>query len=133
MRDHRGFTLIELTIVISIIGILSAIAVPNFSSYRGKAYVSEALVLAGPIREDVLAYYDYRGVFPVDNAEAGLPAPETIKGKYVGSITVSNGTITIKFDGSDTPHLDGRELILTPQISKDNPTGPVIWDREDKS
>ena len=131
MGDHRGFTLIELMIVISIIGVLSSIAVPNILSYRTKAYQSEALVLSDAVRKDIVDYYEYRGILPETNSDAGLPKPEAIKGKYVESITVTNGIISIRMGGEETG-LVGLTIVLRPQIPEDR-TGPVIWIREDKT
>ena len=131
MRNQHGFTLIELMVVIAIIGILAAIAIPNFSNYRMRAYASEAVVIGDAVRKDVIDFYDHRGILPANNFEAGLPKPEAMKGKYVESITVKDGVIHIKFDGSKRAELSGKSLTLRPEINKDNPTGPVIWTRED--
>lgn len=131
MRNHHGFTLIELMIVIAIIGMLAAIAIPNFSAYRMRAYVSEALVIGDAARKDVIDFYDQTGVLPANNAEAGLPKPEGIRGKYVKSITVKDGDIHIAFDESQRGELKGKFLILHPEINTENPTGPMTWTRED--
>ena len=131
MKNHDGFTLIELMVVIAIIGILATIAIPNFSTYRTRAYVSEALVIGDAVRKDVIDFYDHRGILPANNFEAGLPKPEIMRGKYVESITVKNGVIQIKFDGSKRAELSGKRLTLRPEINPDNPTGPVLWTRED--
>jgi type IV pilus assembly protein PilA len=132
MKRQPGFTLIELMVVITIIGILAAIAIPNFIAYRNKAYISEALVLADAVRKDVNEYYEHRGVFPLNNSEAGLPAPATIKGKYVASITISNGTIAVRLRDKMRGEFAGKILRLRPEVNKDNPTGPIIWVRDDK-
>ncbi len=95
MKKQNGFTLIELTVVIAIIGILAAVAIPNFIAYRDKAYLCEGYALSGPVRRDVVEYYDHRGIFPADNTALGFP--EAIRGKYVGSLKVKNGTIEINY------------------------------------
>ena len=67
MKKQNGFTLIELTVVITIIGILAAVAIPNFIAYRDKAYLCEGYALSAPVREEVVEYYDHQGIFPVYN------------------------------------------------------------------
>ena len=96
MRMHQnGFTLIELMFVISIIGILASIAIPNYSLYREKACISEALTSTGGIRKTIGDYYAYRGRFPDDNQMAGIPAPEQLPGKYIERVLIENGAIHI--------------------------------------
>jgi type IV pilus assembly protein PilA len=131
MRNHHGFTLVELMVVIAIIGILAAIAIPNFTSYRTRAYASEALVIGDAARKDVIDFYDHTGVLPKNNAEAGLPKPEGVRGKYVKSLTVKDGEIHIAFDAAARREFKGKFLILRPEINTENPTGPMTWTTED--
>ena len=70
---HKGFTLIELMIVVAIIGILAAIAIPQYQNYVARAQVSEALVMASGAKTAVAEYYMINGTFPQSNSEAGLP------------------------------------------------------------
>ena len=123
MRGERGFTLIELTLVITIIGILAAIAIPAFLGQREKAKYREADILAGDLRKDVMEFYWHTGRFPKDNAEAGIAEPEHIKGQYVNSITVSDGVIS--WTRSELGGYDGE---YNPAIFVEDPTAPVLWD-----
>ena len=129
MRDEKGFTLIELMIVVSIIGILAAIAIPQFSAYRIRAYECEGYALFESAKKNVIEFYEHTGFFPKDNAEAGLPAPRNIKGKYVESLMVLNGAVDVRFyqDYRASKKIRGEIMTFQPAILADNPTGPVIW------
>lgn len=130
MRNQTGFTLIELMIVISIIGILAAIAVPQFSAYRDRAYQAEGYALAEELRNDVCLYYDTLGVLPADNQVLGLPEPGEIKGKYVSSLAIQQGAIEIRYDPELKTPIAGKMIRLAPKINKANPTGPLLWEIE---
>lgn len=138
MKNQKGFTLIELITVIAIIGILAAIAVPQFSLYRQRAKVCEGYGLASAVRYDIQDYVDVTGRLPRDNAMAGLAEAENIKGKFVKSIVVKMGTISVFFN--DDVEVDNEKdyyFKLIPEINPDNPTGPIVWeilkkDDEDK-
>ncbi len=127
MISQKGFTLIELTIVISIIGILAAVAIPQFSKYRARAAASEGYSLFESIKENISQFYDHTGRLPSDNAETGVPLPELIRGKQVKSITVNGGAVWVQFheDSQATPAIKG--LRFYPVVAKNNPTGSVSW------
>ncbi|EMT6242559.1 pilin, partial [Neisseria gonorrhoeae] len=93
---QKGFTLIELMIVIAIVGILAAVALPAYQDYTARAQVSEAILLAEGQKSAVTEYYLNNGEWPKDNTSAGVASPSDIKGKYVESVTVTNGVVTAK-------------------------------------
>jgi type IV pilus assembly protein PilA len=90
-RTQSGFTLIELMIVVAIIGILAAIAIPAYLDYAVRTQVAHGINLASSAKAAVTEYYQDQGAFPADNATAGLAAANTITGKYVTSVTVVGG------------------------------------------
>ncbi|HFC0479509.1 TPA: pilin [Neisseria gonorrhoeae] len=93
---QKGFTLIELMIVIAIVGILAAVALPAYQDYTARAQVSEAILLAEGQKSAVTEYYLNHGIWPENNGDAGVASASDIKGKYVESVTVANGVVTAK-------------------------------------
>ncbi|HEZ4846296.1 TPA: pilin [Neisseria meningitidis] len=91
---QKGFTLIELMIVIAIVGILAAVALPAYQDYTARAQVSEAILLAEGQKSAVTEYYLNHGIWPGDNSDAGVASASDIKGKYVKSVEVKNGVVT---------------------------------------
>src|SRR5688572_10347294 len=115
---QKGFTLIELMIVVAIIGILAAIAIPAYQDYTIRAQVTEGLNLAGAVKAGVAESFAQRGSWPANNVEAGLDATATnISGKYVDSIAVANGVITITYGKQANSSILTKTLIITPGTS----------------
>ena len=115
---QKGFTLIELMIVVAIIGILAAIAIPAYQDYTIRAQVTEGLNLAGAVKAGVAESFAQRGVWPANNTEAGLDAtPTNISGKYVNSITVNAGRIEIAYGKQANAAIVGKTLFITPGTS----------------
>jgi type IV pilus assembly protein PilA len=116
---QKGFTLIELMIVVAIIGILAAIAIPAYQDYTIRAQVTEGLNLAGAVKTSIAEQYANSGVWPATLASLGITTVP--KGKYVSSIAVTAGTIQILYSKTApfqaNANLDGLELDMRPTIS----------------
>ena len=116
--------------VVVIIGILAAIAIPQFSTYRARAMTAEGYALAEVVQQDVVEYLDHTGSFPADNKSCGQPDPTMIKGKYVDSVQVDNGAIIITFNDKVPGDCSGGAMALLPVQPDNNPTGPVSWEHQ---
>ncbi|MBH6069846.1 pilin [Neisseria meningitidis] len=110
---QKGFTLIELMIVIAIVGILAAVALPAYQDYTARAQVSEAILLAEGQKSAVTEYYLNHGIWPGDNTSAGVATSTDIKGKYVKSVEVKNGVVTATMASSNVNNeIKGKKLSL---------------------
>ncbi|ENW3229012.1 pilin, partial [Neisseria gonorrhoeae] len=98
---QKGFTLIELMIVIAIVGILAAVALPAYQDYTARAQVSEAILLAEGQKSAVTEYYLNHGIWPENNGAAGVASASTIKGKYVQKVEVAKGVVTAQMLSSN--------------------------------
>ena len=122
-RAQRGFTLIELMIVVAIIGILASLAIPAYQSYAIRAQIVEGLNMSGPLKTAIAAFHSDNGVFPTDNAEASLLAAGSYTGKYVDSISVNGAVISIQYGNDANAQIRGQIVTLTAM----NNQGSVSW------
>ncbi|GAA4853358.1 pilin [Luteimonas vadosa] len=123
MKMQKGFTLIELMIVIAIIAILLAIAIPAYQDYQVRTRVSEGLNVAAAAKLAVSETFSSRNTLPANNTSAGLPAATSINGNAVRSVTVgANGIITVAYSGAP---INANSLTLTPTANAAN--GSIRW------
>jgi len=124
-KVQQGFTLIELMIVVAIIGILAAIAIPAYQDYTIRAQVSEGMNLAAAAKAAVAETYLNRGTAPANRTAAGMTANATdTEGKYVSQIDVANGEILITYGNEAHANIDTEVLVMTPFLSIDQ---SVVW------
>jgi type IV pilus assembly protein PilA len=126
-KTQQGFTLIELMIVVAIIGILAAVAIPAYQDYTIRAKMSEAVTAAAAAKTSVSEYYISQGSMPDAAADAGFET--NIDTQYVASVTFAGDTqdtgtltISIKEMGGDT---DGTQTFI---LESEGSSGAVQWD-----
>jgi type IV pilus assembly protein PilA len=125
---QKGFTLIELMIVVAIIGILAAIAIPAYQDYTIRSQVSEGLTLSADIKAGVAEYMAQTGNWPANLQEAGVVSAgggaADKQARYVSSVDVTDGTIKILYGKDANQKINGQELDLQPMV---NANGDVVW------
>jgi type IV pilus assembly protein PilA len=119
---QKGFTLIELMIVVAIIGILAAIAIPAYQNYTIRAQVTEGLNMAGGWKAAIAEYYANNGTWPT---LANLTGAVASTGKYVSNITVlAGGVIQVTYGLQSNATIGTKVLQIGPYTSANN---DVIW------
>jgi type IV pilus assembly protein PilA len=121
---QKGFTLIELMIVVAIIGILAAIAIPAYQDYTIRAQVSEGLTLSADLKAAIAETTAQTGTWPANIAALGIAAGTTKEGKYVTGLTVTNGTIQVTYGGQANSRILAGTLTIKPYL---NDNFDVIW------
>jgi len=119
-RCNRGFTIIELMLVVTIISILLLVAVPTFQSYSARAKIAEGLLLADPVLQSVAEYYHGHNAWPADNATAGISPAASFATRYVRSISVTDGppvAITLTYDEAELSGIGAatNTIVFTPR------------------
>jgi type IV pilus assembly protein PilA len=120
---QKGFTLIELMIVVAIIAILAAIAIPAYQDYLIRTQVSEGAVLTDGAKTAFAEFYSNKGTMPSNNQSAGLASANSISGKYVHDVAVAASVITATFGNEANTKIAGKTFILSPIVND----GSIAW------
>jgi type IV pilus assembly protein PilA len=123
----RGFTLVEMMVVIGIVAILALMAIPTYQDKFIRDQIAEALPLADLAKPPVALSWTALQTFPADNAAAGLPVAEKIVNNYIRSVSIQSGAVDITFGNKANHAILGKVLTLRPAVVEDAPIVPVTW------
>ncbi len=124
-KVQQGFTLIELMIVVAIIGILAAVAIPAYNTYTLRAQVSEGLIMAGNMKTPISESFLSSGEAPANRAEAGLdPDPAATSGAYITAADIISGRIEVTYGNRASLIIAGLTSTLTPY---ETTGGGIVW------
>ncbi len=126
-KANQGFTLIELMIIISIISILTTMALPSYQDQIIRSQIKEAFNLAHIACTEIETFYKTNTTFPKNNKAAGLPAPEKLIGNYVKQVIVTNGVINVTLGNRINRHVLDKVVTIRPAIVENEPKVPISW------
>lgn len=129
MKKQNGFTLVELMVVIVIIGVLAAVAIPKFSTALAKACHSEAMNTTEPVRASVIEYYGHRGHLPEKFSDLGFKSPDSLYGTYVKRVDWQDKRIIATFN-SKRYETSMDSVIFTPVIANASGDAIISWEIE---
>lgn len=123
----RGFTLIEIVVVLAIIAILATLAIPSKKSPVTRTYIKQNLNLVDDYQPLVVQYFQTFQTFPETNETLGIPEPDKIIGNYLQGVQLDNGALHLILGNKISNDLQGKILTLQPIYVEDSPLSPVSW------
>ncbi|GAA5218162.1 pilin [Corallincola platygyrae] len=127
MKAVKGFTLIELMIVVSIIGILATVSLPAYQIYVQRSEMTEAISMADHVKSRITKFYADNLYLPKDNREAGVPDANLLIGNRITGTRVINGAIHVTLGNKASQALQGKTLSFRPAVVKGSPSSPIAW------
>ena len=127
INKNNGFSVIEMMVVVAIIAILAMIAIPSSMGRIVKEQVIVAMPLADIAKEPIAAAWKVTKTLPVNNEEAGLPAPEKVVSNFVSALIVQDGVIHMTFGNKAHPQIKGKILSMRPAVIEESQIVPIAW------
>ncbi len=125
--NKKGFTLVELMVVIAIIGILAGVTLPSYAAKINQARVENAISFTNFIREDIQDYYSRNNSMPQANGEIGLPAPEQFISNETKQVTIVDGAIHITLGNHVSDNIKGNIVSIRPAVVEGVSRIPISW------
>ncbi len=127
LKDHLGFSAIEMMVVVAIIAILAMVAIPSSMQRIVREQVVAAIPLADVAKEPINYAWTSLKTLPVDNSQANLPLPEKVVSNFISALEVQNGAIHMTFGNKAHPQLQGKILSIRPAVIEESQRVPIAW------